>query len=136
MLLACWLVGKGTTRQAAPGAVLIELVGGIHEIYFPFVLSRPVLLLPIIAGNVTCLTFYTLMDFGVVAPVAPGSIISLILMTPKGKTIVGILGVLIAAGVSLLLSIPLIKKNPDFQSKPVTLDSALAAAENPESKKK
>lgn len=137
MLLACWFFGKGTTRQTAPGAVLIEFVGGIHEIYFPFVLSRPILILPIIAGNVTCLTFYTLMDFGVVAPVAPGSIISLILMTPKGKTIIGLLGVLIAAGVSLLLSIPLIKKKPDFQSQPVTLDSALAAAsENPAPKKK
>ncbi|MBQ9820320.1 MAG: PTS transporter subunit EIIC, partial [Bacteroidales bacterium] len=51
ILLACWVFGKGMTKQSAPGAAVIQLFGGIHEIYFPFVLARPVLLLPVMLGN-------------------------------------------------------------------------------------
>lgn len=115
ILLSCWVFGKGNTKQSAPGAVVIQLLGGIHEIYFPYVLARPILLLAIIAGNVCALSFFTLVDFGLVAPASPGSLISIILMSPRGKTLLGILGVLIATGVSFLLSAPMVKAHPDFQ---------------------
>ena len=115
ILLACWAFGKGNTKQSAPGAVVIQLFGGIHEIYFPYVLARPVLLLAVMAGNVCALSFFTLVDFGLVAPASPGSLISIILMSPKGKTLVGILGVLIATVVSFLLAWPMVKSRPDFQ---------------------
>ncbi len=115
ILLACWAFGKGNTKQSAPGAVVIQLFGGIHEIYFPYVLARPILLLAVIAGNVCALSFFTLVDFGLVAPASPGSLISIILMSPKGKTLLGILGVLIATVVSFLLAWPMVKSRPDFQ---------------------
>ena len=115
ILLACWVFGKGMTRQSAPGAAVIQIFGGIHEIYFPYVLARPILLLPVIIGNVCALFFFTLTDFGLVAPASPGSLISIILMSPKGRTLVGILGVFIATAVSFLLSIPIVKSRPDFQ---------------------
>ncbi|MBR0028889.1 MAG: PTS mannitol transporter subunit IICBA [Bacteroidales bacterium] len=115
ILLACWAFGKGSTKQSAPGAVVIQLLGGIHEIYFPYVLARPILLLAVIAGNVCALSFFTLVDFGLVAPASPGSLISIILMSPKGKTLLGILGVLIATAVSFLLAWPMVKSRPDFQ---------------------
>jgi len=115
ILLACWLFGKGTTKQSAPGAVIIQLFGGIHEIYFPYVLARPLLLLPVMAGNVCALSFFTIVDFGLVAPASPGSLISIILMSPRGKTLIGILGVAIAAAVSCLLAWPIVKRRPDFQ---------------------
>ena len=115
ILLACWVFGKGMTKQSAPGAAVIQLFGGIHEIYFPYVLARPMLLLPIIIGNVCALSFFTLTDFGLVAPASPGSLISIILMSPRGRTLMGILGVFIATAISFLLSIPIIKSRPDFQ---------------------
>ena len=115
ILLACWVFGKGMTKQSAPGAAVIQLFGGIHEIYFPYVLARPMLLLPIIIGNVCALSFFTLTDFGLVAPASPGSLISIILMSPRGRTLIGILGVFIATAISFLLSIPIIKSRPDFQ---------------------
>ena len=115
ILLACWAFGKGSTRDSAPGAVVIQLFGGIHEIYFPYVLARPVLLLAVIAGNVCALSFFTLLDFGLVAPASPGSLISIILMSPKGHTLIGILGVVIATAVSMLVAIPMVKSRPDFQ---------------------
>ena len=115
ILLACWVFGKGMTKQSAPGAAVIQLFGGIHEIYFPYVLARPMLLLPIMIGNVCALSFFTLTDFGLVAPASPGSLISIILMSPRGRTLIGILGVFIATAISFLLSIPIIKSRPDFQ---------------------
>ena len=115
ILLACWVFGKGMTKQSAPGAAVIQLLGGIHEIYFPYVLARPLLLLPVIIGNVCALSFFTLTDFGLVAPASPGSLISIILMSPRGRTLIGILGVFIATAISFLLSIPIIKARPDFQ---------------------
>ena len=115
ILLACWVFGKGMTKQSAPGAVVVQLFGGIHEIYFPYVLARPLLLLPVIIGNICALSFFTLTDFGLVAPASPGSLISIILMSPRGRTLMGILGVFIATAISFLLSIPIIKSRPDFQ---------------------
>lgn len=125
ILLSCWVFGKGTTKQSAPGAVVIQLFGGIHEIYFPYVLARPILLLPVIIGNICALTFFTLVNFGLVAPASPGSLISIILMSPRGKTLIGILGVAIATGVSFLLSWPLVKRRPDFQGEAEGSDSAV-----------
>ena len=115
ILLSCWVFGKGMTKQSAPGAAVIQLFGGIHEIYFPYVLARPILLLAVMVGNICALSFYTLTNFGLVAPASPGSLISIILMSPKGRTLIGILGVLIGTLVSFLISIPMIKTRPDFQ---------------------
>lgn len=115
ILLSCWVFGKGMTKQSAPGAAVIQLFGGIHEIYFPYVLARPLLLLPVMLGNICALSFFTLTDFGLVAPASPGSLISIILMSPRGQTLIGILGVLIATAVSFLLAIPMVKARPDFQ---------------------
>ena len=132
ILLACWVFGKGMTKQGAPGAAVIQLFGGIHEIYFPYVLARPVLLLPVMLGNVCALSFFTLTDFGLVAPASPGSLISIILMSPRGRTLLGLLGVLIGTAVSFLLSIPLIKARPDFQeTAPDTPEESPTAAERP-----
>ena len=128
ILLACWVFGKGMTKQSAPGAAVIQLFGGIHEIYFPYVLARPLLLLPVIIGNICALSFFTLTDFGLVAPASPGSLISIILMSPRGRTLIGILGVFIATAISFLLAIPIIKARPDFQGEnenaPTTEDGA------------
>lgn len=131
ILLACWVFGKGMTKQSAPGAVVIQLFGGIHEIYFPYVLARPLLLLPVIIGNICALSFFTLTDFGLVAPASPGSLISIILMSPKGRTLIGLLGVFIATAISFLLSIPIVKSRPDFQGESEGAPSAEEASPVP-----
>ena len=131
ILLACWVFGKGMTKQSAPGAVVIQLFGGIHEIYFPYVLARPLLLLPVIIGNICALSFFTLTDFGLVAPASPGSLISIILMSPKGRTLIGLLGVFIATAISFLLSIPIVKSRPDFQGESEGAPSAEEASTIP-----
>lgn len=109
MLLAYWAVGKGSSKTSAPGAAIIHFFGGIHEIYFPYVLANPLLLISMIAGSSASLLFFSIFGGGLVAPASPGSIISVLAMAPKGQTLIVLAGVLIAAGVSFAVSIPLIK---------------------------
>lgn len=110
LLMAYWLFGKGAMRSSAPGAVLIQFVGGIHEIYYPYVLSRPLLLLPMILGASSGILFLTLVHAGLVGPISPGSIISVIFMAPKGKTLLLVGAVLISATVTFFTSAPIIKR--------------------------
>lgn len=109
MLLAYWAVGKGSSKTSAPGAAIIHFFGGIHEIYFPYVLANPLLLISMIAGSSASLLFFSIFGGGLVAPASPGSIISVLAMAPKGQTLIVLAGVLIAAGVSFSVSLPLIK---------------------------
>ena len=110
LLMAYWVFGKGAMRSSAPGAVLIQFIGGIHEIYYPYVLSRPILILPMILGASSSILFLTLVHAGLVGPISPGSIISVILMAPKGKTLLLVGAVLIAATVTFLTSALIIKR--------------------------
>ena len=100
MLLALWAFGKGEEKHSAPGAAIIQAIGGIHEIYFPYILARPKLLLGTICGSASALIFFTIAGGALVAPAAPGSVIALLMMAPKGKTLVVLLGILVATAVS------------------------------------
>ena len=66
--------GKGSAKSSAPGAVIIHFLGGIHEIYFPYILMNPLLLLSAIAGGASGVFTFTLMGAGLTAPASPGSI--------------------------------------------------------------
>ncbi|HWR23602.1 MAG TPA: PTS mannitol transporter subunit IICB [Feifaniaceae bacterium] len=110
VLLACWLFGKGNVKASAPGAVIIHFLGGIHEIYFPYILANPALLLSVIAGGASGLTIFSLFNAGLNATPAPGSIFMLIAMSPRSDIFIVLLGVLVSAAVSMLVSIPFVKR--------------------------
>lgn len=110
VLLAYWLFSKDKmTKQSAPGALIIHLFGGIHEISFPYILMNPALLLATMSGSVCALFFNSAMDLGLVGPPAPGSILAYLAMAPKGSTFTSIIGIFIAAGVSFVISSIIIK---------------------------
>lgn len=112
VLLAYWLFSADkTTKDSAPGAIIIHFLGGIHEIYFPYILMNPVVIIAPILGNICAITFYTLFNCGLKGPASPGSIIAYLSMAPKGETLMVLLGVLIAAGVSFLVASPIIKRS-------------------------
>jgi len=109
ILLAYWLVGKGSAKQSSPGAIIIHFLGGIHEIYFPYILMNPRLILAAIGGGVAgTLTFQTL-GAGLVAVPAPGSIFALIAMSPKGGLFSVLAGVTVATVVSFFIASALLK---------------------------
>ena len=104
VLLAYIFFGKGSARQTAGGAAVIHFFGGIHEIYFPYVLMNPRLLLAVIAGGMSGVFTLTLFSAGLVSPASPGSIIAVLLMTPKASLVGVVASVLVACAVSFILS--------------------------------
>ena len=104
ILLAYMFFGRGAAKASAPGAALIHFFGGIHEIYFPYVLMRPLLILAAIAGGMTGIATLAVTNSGLVAPAAPGSIIAVIAQTSRDSYLGVILSVLLAATVSFLVA--------------------------------
>ncbi|MDD3186427.1 MAG: PTS mannitol transporter subunit IICB [Anaerostipes sp.] len=103
LVLAFCVFGKGMSKKSAPGAAIIHIIGGIGEVSFPYALIKPITILGPICGSIAALFWFTFMDGGAVAAVSPGSIIALIIMSPKGKLLVNVMGYLIAAIVSFVI---------------------------------
>ncbi|MFD1395913.1 PTS mannitol transporter subunit IICB [Kroppenstedtia eburnea] len=111
ILLAFTIFGKGSARQSAPGAAIIQFLGGIHEIYFPYILMKPLLILAAIGGGVAGVFTFTLFDAGLVAVPSPGSIFAVLAMTPRGGYVGVLAGVLVAAVVSFLIAALFLKRS-------------------------
>lgn len=106
VLLAYMFFGKGTAKKSAPGAGIIHFFGGIHEIYFPYILMRPMLFLAVILGGMSGVFTLVLLGGGLFAPSSPGSIIAITAVTPHhaGAYIANYAAVLVAGAVSFLAS--------------------------------
>jgi len=104
VLLAYMVFGRGAAKQSAAGASIIHFFGGIHEIYFPYVLMNPRLILAVIAGGMTGVFTLTLFNAGLVSPASPGSIFAVLLMTPKASLIGVALSIISSTLVSFLVA--------------------------------
>jgi PTS system mannitol-specific IIC component len=122
ILLAYSFFGRGIAKATAPGAAIIHFFGGIHEIYFPYVLMKPKLLLAVICGGATGVLINVIFDSGLRAPAAPGSIIAVLAQTASGSYVGVILSVIGSAGVCFLVASLLLKTDR------ATDDGDLAAA--------
>ena len=109
ILLAYCLAGKGSAKSSAPGAVVIHFLGGIHEIYFPYILMNPILIVAAIAGGATGVFVNQMLGSGLTAPASPGSIIAILAMCPKGGYLPVLAGVAAATAVSFAVALPLLK---------------------------
>ena len=109
LLMAYTFFGRGLAKASAPGAAIIQFFGGIHEVYFPFVLMKPKMILATIAGGMTGIFLLVLFDVGLRAPAAPGSIFAVYAQTPSGDFFGITVGVFGAALVSFLVGAVLLK---------------------------
>ena len=109
LLLAYCVAGKGETRSSAGAAAIIQFVGGIHEIYFPYVLMNPIVILGPMVGNICGIFTLSLLGGGLSGPASPGSIIAELLLTPQGGYFANIAGIGVAAAVSFGISVFLLK---------------------------
>ena len=109
VLLAFTLFGKGSAKSTAPGAMIIHFLGGIHEIYFPYVMMKPLLFLAVISGGVSGSFVFQLLGAGLRAPASPGSIIAILAMTPMGSYLPVILGVVAGAAASFAVAAVILK---------------------------
>ncbi|MGD7049021.1 PTS mannitol transporter subunit IICBA [Rossellomorea marisflavi] len=114
VLLAYMFFSRGTAKQSAPGAAIIHFFGGIHEIYFPYVLMKPALLLSVIFGGMSGVLTLVLLGGGLASPASPGSVIAIGLVTPTGDVgayIANFAAIIVAAVVSFLVSAIILKSS-------------------------
>lgn len=97
------------TRDSTAGAVIIHLLGGIHEIYFPYILMNPLVILAPIAGNMAAIFWYSVTGCGLVGPASPGSLIAYMMMSPETDMLKIFIGVLLSAGISFVIASPIVK---------------------------
>lgn len=109
LLAYCFFCRDAKTRQSAPGAVIIHFFGGIHEIYFPYVLMNPKVIIAPIVGNACAIAWFSFTGTGLTSAASPGSIIAFLSMTPPEYMVANIIGVAIAAGVSFVIAVPLVR---------------------------
>lgn len=115
LLLAYMFFGKGAAKGSASGAAIIHFFGGIHEIYFPYVLMNPRLIIAMICGGMTGVFTLTIFGAGLSSPASPGSIIAVLAVTPKNSLLGVSASVIAAAAVTFIISAILLKttKNAD-----------------------
>jgi PTS system mannitol-specific IIC component len=137
ILLAYMFFGKGLAKASAPGAAIIHFFGGIHEIYFPYVLMKPILILAAIGGGMTGIATLAVTGSGLVAPAAPGSIIAVIAQTSRDSYLGVILSVLLATTVSFLIASVILKssKTPVGETEEDSLSAATSKMEAMKGKK-
>ena len=109
LLLAFSVFGRGAAKGSAPGAAIIHFFGGIHEIYFPYVLMKPALIAAMIGGGATGVAVNQLFGTGLRAPAAPGSIIAIYAQTATDSYLGVTLAVLAAAAVTFLIAMVILK---------------------------
>jgi PTS system mannitol-specific IIC component len=109
ILLAYLLFGPRRLRATVPGAIVIQFLGGIHEIYFPYVLMKPRLVLAAIAGGMTGVATATVTHAGLVATPSPGSIFAYLAVTPRGGYLPVLASVAAAAAVSFTTGAALLR---------------------------
>lgn len=110
VLLAHMFFSKDrVTKGSAPGAIIIHFFGGIHEIYFPYILMNPAVIIAPIVGNACAIFFFSMMNAGLNGPAAPGSIIAFTMMSPRDGILISWIGVAIATAVSFLTASPIVK---------------------------
>ena len=97
------------TKQSAPGAVIIHVLGGIHEIYFPYILMNPLVIIAPIVGNMVAIFWFNLTGCGLVGPASPGSLIAYLMMTPGTDIWKVLVGVAIATGIFFAIASPIVK---------------------------
>ena len=135
LLLAFTFFGKKTAKRTAPGAIIIHFFGGIHELYFPYVLMKPLTIIGMIAGGASGIAVFSLFDAGLVAGPSPGSIFAYLGLTPKGSFVGIIAGVLVATVVTFLITALILKLDNSSEDEDISASVEKSKAMKQEGKK-
>jgi mannitol PTS system EIICBA or EIICB component len=126
LLLAYTFFGNKIAQRTAPGAIVIQFFGGIHELYFPYVLMKPLTILGVIAGGMSGIATIQFFDAGLVAGPSPGSIFAYLALTPRGNFTGIILGVVVATIVSFIVTSLILKMDKRLDDDEKGLEESMA----------
>ena len=110
VILSYYIYSKGVMKQFVPSAAIIQFFGGIHEIYFPYILLNPQLLIAAIIGNTVSIMIFLIFNTGLISLASPGSIFSIMMLSYKGDILKNLLGVFGGAIVSFFIATILLKR--------------------------
>lgn len=110
VLVAFLLFGPVGQRKTAGGATMIQLIGGIHEIYFPFVLMDPRLFLAVIAGGMSGTLVFQIFNVGLSAPASPGSLVAILANAPTDARLAVFSGIFVSFLCSFAIASLLLKR--------------------------
>ncbi|MGL5315252.1 MAG: PTS mannitol transporter subunit IICB, partial [Peptostreptococcaceae bacterium] len=125
VLLAYMMFGKGASKNSASGAAIIHFFGGIHEIYFPYILMKPMLIVSIIFGGITGIFINVMLNTGLVAPPSPGSIFAIMALAPRGGILPILLSIAGATGVTFITSAIILKSSKEIEEDVESLKTAM-----------
>ena len=129
LLIAFYVAGKkgSMLKDSAPGSMIIHFLGGIHEIYFPYVLAHPIMVLAMIAGGIAADLWFVISGAGLVATPAPGSIFAYLAVIPPGQHFQVLTGVLIGTVVSFFVGAFILRLNPVKETSEEETTAAVSA---------
>lgn len=130
ILLAYMFYGKGTSKESAPGAAIIHFFGGIHEMYFPYVLKNPLHVISIVVSGMVGLFLANLLEIGFIAPPALGSIFAVLAVTRKSSILPAILLILISTVISFAISAVIVRFEKEEITEEIDLDETVINNEN------
>lgn len=113
VLLAYMFFSKGSSKESASGAAIIHFFGGIHEIYFPYILMKPFLIIAVIFGGMAGVFTNVVLNSGLIAPPSPGSVFAIMALAPKGGLLKVLTSIVVATVVSFVISSIIIKSSKD-----------------------
>jgi PTS system mannitol-specific IIC component len=129
LLLAYWFAGKGLAKLSAPGAAIVHFLGGIHEVYFPYVLMNPVMIVAMWAGGISADIVFVATGAGLVGPPSPGSIFAYLPLLPSGGGAIGVLlGIAVGAAASFVVGVILLRMFPVKDMKDTDADVEIGDA--------
>jgi PTS system mannitol-specific IIC component len=129
LLLAFWLFGGGTARQSAPGAMVVHFCGGIHEVYFPYVLMQPLTIFALVAGGLVASATFVATGAGLVATPSPGSIFAELALAPRGGMLPVELEIASGTTASFVAAAPFVRAAAAYES-PGDLAAARARSQS------
>lgn len=126
LLGAYWFAGKGLAKLSAPGAIIVHFFGGIHEVYFPYVLMNPVMIGAMWAGGISADIVFVATDAGLVGPPSPGSIFAYLALLPSsGGAVFGVLaGIAVGAVMAFVAGTVLLRMFPVKEMTDTEIDAA------------
>lgn len=101
ILLALYILNKDRRKYFA-SCMTVQAIGGIHEIYFPIILSNLKLLIALILGAISGNLVFYLLHAGARGAISPGSIITIFLMCSPSDWLAILLGIATSAVVSCI----------------------------------
>ncbi len=115
--------------------MVVQFLGGIHEIYFPYVLMKPILVIAAIVGGASGVLWESIFHLGLRAPASPGSIFAWILESPPNELALIVLGVVISAGVTFVMGMLLLRFGRGESAVDAAIDLEAAREQTAQTKK-